>query len=350
MLVRTQHQTDLKDFTSLYVGGPAATLITTEPGDSLVEIIAAQSDPTHILGFGTNVLVSDKGLPGAVILNQAGKIDKTGEFSYRVDSGVVWDDFIQRLIADKAWGLEFTSGIPGGVGAAVAGNIAAYGHQVADRLVSATVLNNQSGEISIWDKDRFEFSYRSSSIQKPENQDNIILDATFELSPQIIAGLEYDSALHVAEELELQADTLENRRHIIMETRRRAGSLLTSQTSNHHTAGSFFKNPLVGEEQVEKILSFEEQGISRDQLLRQNKIHGGNQARVSAAHVLLAAGFKRGQTWGQVRLHPEHILKIENMGQATATDIYKVVQEIISTVQDKLSIVLEPEVRFFGEF
>ena len=88
----------------------------------------------------------------------------------------------------------------------------------------------------------------------------------------------------------------------------------------------------------------------REQLLRQNQIHGGSSVRVSAAHVLLAAGFRRGQTWKNVRLHPDHILKIENIGQASAQEIYQVVQEIIGTVKDRLGIDLEPEVRFLGQF
>jgi UDP-N-acetylmuramate dehydrogenase len=66
--------------------------------------------------------------------------------------------------------------------------------------------------------------------------------------------------------------------------------------------------------------------------------------------VLLAAGFKRGQSWGKVRLHPDHILKIENTGGASAQDIYNVVQEVVATVRQKLSIELEPEVRFIGYF
>ena len=81
-----------------------------------------------------------------------------------------------------------------------------------------------------------------------------------------------------------------------------------------------------------------------------NQVHGGAQMRVSAAHVLLAAGFSRGQTWGPVRLHPDHILKIENTGGATAQNIYDVAMEIQRTVLDKLSIELSPEVRFLGEF
>jgi len=148
----------------------------------------------------------------------------------------------------------------------------------------------------------------------------------------------------------LEPDSLANRRKIILQTRRRAGSLLQDTTVGPWTAGSFFKNPMVGEAEIRKIIDHEETNTTREMLLRQNVIHGGSRARVSAAHVLLAAGFHRGQTWDQVRLHPDHILKIENLGKAAASDIYKVVQLIISTVKEKLGIDLEPEVRFIGEF
>ncbi len=84
--------------------------------------------------------------------------------------------------------------------------------------------------------------------------------------------------------------------------------------------------------------------------MQQNKIHGGDQARVSASHVLLAAGFKRGQNWGPVRLHPEHVLKLENIKGASAQQIFDVAMEIINVVQQKLAIALESEVKFLGEF
>ena len=117
-----------------------------------------------------------------------------------------------------------------------------------------------------------------------------------------------------------------------------------------HTAGSFFRNPIVSEEAVDKLMAFEEHGRTADMLRKMNQVHGGAQKRVSASHVLLAAGFQRGQTWGPVRLHPDHILKVENTGGATAQQIYDVAQEIIQTVKQKLDIDLIPEVRFLGSF
>lgn len=340
----------LASLTSLHTGGKVKNLIELEPGDNLAEIITGASEPLWILGYGTNTLVSDKGLPGTVILNRSGQIELLGGSKVRADSGANWDELVQTAIENNLWGMEFTSGIPGGIGAAIAGNIAAYGHKVEDSFVEATILNTKDGSVKTWPKDKLAFGYRTSALQKPGNQHLVILDAVFSLSPSSRGELQYESALKVAGELGLEPDSLANRRKIILETRKYAGSLLQDTSVGPWTAGSFFKNPMVGESDVQKIIDHEETNITREMLLRQNIIHGGNKARVSAAHVLLAAGFHRGQTWGQVRLHPNHILKIENLGGASSSDIYRVVQEIITTVKQKLDIVLEPEVRFLGEF
>lgn len=348
--MKVLHNTSLADLTSLHAGGKTQNVVMLEDKDSLAEVIGGFDKPLWVLGYGTNVLVSDKGLPGTVILNRVGKIEVLGSGKIRADSGANWDELVQIAIKNNLWGLEFTSGIPGGVGAAVAGNIAAYGHKVEDSFIEASILDAKDGSVVVWPKDKLGFGYRTSILQSPGNENLVILDATFSLSLAPRDELQYGSALKVADEIKVSPDSLIDRRRIILETRKRAGSILQDTKVGPWTAGSFFKNPMVSEREVQKIMGHEETNITREMLLRQNVIHGGNKTRVSAAHVLLAAGFHRGQTWGQVRLHPDHILKIENLGAALSIDIYKVVQEIITTVKQKLDIVLEPEVRFLGDF
>lgn len=157
----------------------------------------------------------------------------------------------------------------------------------------------------------------------------------------------YQRALDTAEEIGLDPTQLEARRRIILETRRRGGSLLDGHS---HTAGSFFRNPLVTPKQADHIISFDETGKTAAQISKMNRSHGGDDLRISAAHVLLAAGFERGQSWGPVRLHPDHVLKIENTGGATAQNIYDVSSEIAATVQHKLGITLKSEVKLIGRF
>lgn len=337
----------LAEFTSLKVGGKTPKLIELESKDSLAEIIDKTDGKLWVLGSGTNSLISDHGLDGTVIINDHGSITVNNNY-ITADSGANWDNVIKHAIKDNLYGLEFMSGIPGTVGGAVVGNIAAYGQQVADTLDHITVFNAKTRDINTIKNKELGFTYRNSNLQNHNNL--IVLTATFKLSKTPTMHLEYNSALKVAVKLGLVPHSLNNRRKIILQTRKQAGSLLNNKADNHATAGSFFKNPVVNKSQVEGILAYEEANIKPEELLRQNKLHGGQTSRISAAHVLLAAGFKRGQTWGKVRLHPDHILKIENTGGATAQDIYDVVEYIVGTVKSKLKIKLEPEVQFLGHF
>lgn len=347
-----QENVPLAGYTAFKVGGPARKLIAIagEP-----DVINAQknswiTEPYWILGYGTNCLVSDQGLPGTVLLMRGGGQPKIEGNMIISDAATNWDDLVNFAIAQKLWGLELMSGIPGNVGAALSGNIAAYGQKVADTFVWAEVLDPASGEVKTLKAGEIKFGYRASNLQTSQ-KGLMILRVAFQLSNKPTQELAYGSALKVAEELDSKPDTLQNRRKIILETRNRAGSLYDEADPDlEHTAGSFFKNPLVDEAKARELATYDESGKTIEELLEQNRIHGENSFRVSAAHVLLAAGFKRGQTWGPVKLHDKHVLKIENAGGATAQQIYDVAQEIISEVKNKLGIDLEPEVQFLGEF
>jgi len=343
------HDADLSNCTFFETGGKAKLFITVEDTSELAGLLKTAKQPCWFLGSGANVLVSDKGLPGTTIHLATSEI-KFADGSVVADAGVVWDNLAKATIDKGFWGLERISGVPGSVGAAVVGNIAAYGQAVSETLEWVEVIDTgrSTAKIKKLMAKELGFSYRFSNFQTKDFSKYLITRAAFKLqrSPK---PLEYASALNVAKELNLDADDLGQRRRIILETRRRIGAL-SDEAQRERTAGSFFRNPVVRSDQAEKIMSFEEHGISKADIKRQNKLHTGDSMRVSAAHVMLAAGFKRGQSWGNVRLHPDHILKIENTGGATSQDIYNVSQEIITTVKSKLGIDLVPEVRFLGDF
>ena len=98
------------------------------------------------------------------------------------------------------------------------------------------------------------------------------------------------------------------------------------------------------------VMKYDESGKTKAELKKMNQVHGGDQRRVSAAHVMLAAGFKRGQTWGKVKLNDQNLLKIEALPGASAQDIFDVVRLIQTEVKKKLDINLEPEARILGVF
>lgn len=340
----------LAPYTSLRVGGDAEKLLLLKTRDEVIDLLSGltESEPVWFLGYGTNSLVSDEGLPGTTVVWRGGEIWQDAT-EIVVDAGVWWDDVVKYAIEQDLWGFELMSEIPSSVGGAVFGNIAAYGQQVSDTLLWVEVFDRKTGQTSRLDASDVEFAYRESSLQTQPHR--VILQAAFKLSKTPLHKLKYDSALSIAHELGVSIDSLEGVRRAIVETRSRAGSIYhPDNPRSEHTAGSFFKNPLVTPEQAMELAKFDESGKALKRVAEQNRIHGGSDRRASAAHVLLAAGFSRGQTWDKVRLHPQHVLKLETLEGATSAEVYAVAQEIIQTVKSKLDITITPEARFLGKF
>lgn len=342
--MKTLENENLAKYTSFRVGGNAEKLIVIEDTNEL-EQLDLNDEQLWVLGSGTNSLISDKGLPGTTLILQTSKIE-INESTVVADAGVAWDELVQTSLNNNLWGLELMSGIPGSVGAAVVGNIAAYGQAVADSLKSITVLDINTREITKLKPEELNLKYRSSNLQT--NKHLVVVSATFQLSTKPTCEVKYQKVIDAAKADNLDLSVLSQRRDAVLKAREVAGSLQTNNSAL--TAGSFFKNPVVEKEVAEYIMDFEDLGNSKANIVRANKIHGGNARRVSAALVLLAAGFSRGQTWGEVQLHSDHILKITNKGGASAQEIYNVSKLIVSTVKEKLGIELEPEIQFLGDF
>ena len=339
----------LAPLTSFHAGGSAEHAVVLDSLDQFDVALGATEKVDWLLSYGSNSLISDSGLPGTTLIFRGGTVTEQDGLVI-AEAGAWWDDLVQYAVTRGLWGLEHMSAIPGGVGAAVVGNIAAYGQAVADTLQWIDIFDLENHQRKTLQASELGLEYRRSTLLQ-SNRSLIVLRAAFALHTEPSKPLEYESALVVSREKGYDLDTLEGRRATIIGARERAGSLWDYRDEDaSKTAGSFFRNPLVDAEAAERIMSHDETGKSLELLKRMNAVHGGDMSRVSAAHVLLAAGFHRGQTWGDVRLHPQHILKLENAGSATAQEIFNVSKEIVDTVQEKLGITLEPEVRFLGKF
>lgn len=337
--------------TSFGSGGKAKTLVEIDSVENFVELIKTHhfEKPFWFIGYGTNILISDRGLDGTVFVLRSKPQIQFDEKSLQIttSSTTWWDDLVKFAVDKKLWGMELMSGIPGGVGAAVYGDIGAYGQAISNTLKSIEIIDTVKLVKRTISAEKLHLDYRFSELSTSDYKNSLIASASFQLSNKPTTKLEYGGALAVAKELNLDPKQLAERRKIILEARSRAGSLFSTK---HRTAGSFFKNPIVTPKQIDYLMSFDEHGVQKKVLKKQNQIHGGNTARISAALVMLAAGFKRGQTWGQVRLHPDHILKIENIGTATSQEIRDIADMIIKTVKQKLNITLESEVKYLGKF
>ncbi len=341
----------LAAFTSFGVGGPAEFFTKTENSKELLNALQTWGQkPLQVIGQGSNTLISDLGLKNLTIVNSGGNIDFVEPTLAIADSGADWDELVQQAIQNGLWGAEFMSKIPGTVGGSTFINITAYGQSLGKLVEWVEVFDRESQVVKKLLKEELFWGYKTSIFQTEIAKNWVILRVAFRFSKQSTGPLLYQRALDAAEEIGANPENLEDRRKIIIHAREAAGSNLNPEGDK--TAGSFFRNPIVGRAQVEQIIAHDETGKTAEQIKKMNSEHGGNEQRVSAAHVMLASGFKRGQIFanGRVKLNDQNLLKIEALEGAKAQDIYQTMLIIQSTVLEKLGIDLEPEVRIMGEF
>lgn len=347
--MQIQKNVSLTPYTSFEVGGNAEYFALVHNHAEFIEALKCTLPdmPLWLIGYGSNSLISDKGLDGMTICVRDGEIEVVGS-QINADAGVWWDDVVLAAIRNNLWGIELMSEIPGSVGGSVFINITAYGQSLGPKLDWIEVWDRNTSEVKKINGKDLVWGYKSSDFQ--DHPEWVILKAAINLSTEKTDELVYQKALDVAEELDLDINDLAQRREIIIEARKRAGSLWKPESKHEKTAGSFFRNPVVAGNIAEKIISYDETGKTAEQIKKMNQVHGGDQKRVSAAHVLLAAGFNRGQTWGKVKLNDKNLLKIETLTGATATDVYRVAKEIQETCYEKLGVKLQPEVQILGDF
>lgn len=173
----------MKNYTSFKVGGPAELFLSPEDAGQtakLVRFCEKEDIPVFVLGKGSNVLVSDKGIKGAVIFTgkQCG-ITLTDENTVRAQSGASLAQLCSFALENSLSGLEFAYGIPGTVGGAVFMNAGAYGGEMKDVLINSEYvsLDGTSGEL---DNEAMQLSYRHSAY---EDSGLVITVASVRLTP-----------------------------------------------------------------------------------------------------------------------------------------------------------------------
>jgi UDP-N-acetylmuramate dehydrogenase len=183
---RLQENVALSSYTAARIGGPADALVFVHSADELAhaaEKLWKMDVPFFLLGGGSNVLVSDKGVRGVVIINRARlvKFDLRAEPpSVYAESGVTPNDITQRAARLGLAGFEWAAGVPGSLGGAVYGNAGAFDGDLAGNLISLELIHRQLG-YQVWQVEKMEYSYRSS-VLKREHPPALILSAQLALS------------------------------------------------------------------------------------------------------------------------------------------------------------------------
>jgi len=159
----------LAPYTSARIGGPADILLVADSSAELTRIVKMlwkHEMPFTLLGGGSNVLISDKGIRSVVVLNRAkGATFHTGDQpSVTAESGVVFSNLANRCASKGLAGLEWAATVPGTIGGAVYGNAGAFGGDVAGNLISAELLTvNGKETLTV---EQFGYGYRTSVLKR----------------------------------------------------------------------------------------------------------------------------------------------------------------------------------------
>jgi UDP-N-acetylmuramate dehydrogenase len=311
-----------------------------------VAFATSRSLPVFVLGGGSNLVISDSGWPGFVLKIGIPGIDEradNGKLLFEVGAGEEWDKFAARAVARNCAGVECLSGIPGSVGGTPVQNVGAYGQEVAETIESVLVLDLKDGQVHELCNPACAFSYRTSIFNTTERGRYIILRVTFALVPGGDPRIHYgDLKKHFAgwQERPTLADTREAVRRI----RASKGMLITPQDQDSRSAGSFFKNPVLSDEQFENLRKLA--AAKRLQVPSYPALQA--QHKVSAAWLVEHSGFGRGYTNGRVGISRKHALAIVNRGEAGSDDVLALKEHIEQRVLEIWGIHLQPEPVFVG--
>ena len=333
---------DLRDYTSLRVGGPAKKFVEVGTESEIIAAIEAAGDsPILIIGGGTNILVADSGFEGTVIRitshSMKSEVDACSGATLTIGAGENWDDFVSLTLERGFAGLETLSGIPGSVGAAPIQNIGAYGHEVSESITRVRTYDRQAKALKTFTNSECEFSYRNSHFKAHPGR-YVILDVQFNLRMgEVTTAITYaELAKKLGVEVGEKASVLETRK-AVLELRSAKGMLLNPSDRDSWSAGSFFTNPIVTKEIAAQLPEGAPQWPTADGMIK-----------MSAAWLIEHSGVHKGDSHGGARVSTKHVLALTNAGNATATDIAELAKSAQKSVFEKFGITLEAEVNLIG--
>ena len=279
----------LAGLTSFKIGGMADLFVTVHDEEQLSAVIAAayqHSVPVFCLGAGTNLLVSDRGIRGLVLILGAG-LASIAVHGNNVSAGAAMQFrmLVERVVEQGLAGLEFGEGIPGTIGGGLVMNAGAFGGEIA-RVVTLVHGVTETGARRALTNQEVRFAYRRSAL------------------PRGFVITQVEFALETGDR-----QTLWTQVHAIRARR------ATRQPGDYPNAGSVFKNP------------------------------PGN----FAGHLLEAAGLK-GTRIGGAAFSCRHANFIVNLGSARADDVRGLIELAQHKVQQAIGVLLEPEVKLVGEW
>lgn len=244
-----------------------------------------------------------------------------------VGAGKNWDDFVLWSLENGYCGLENLSGIPGSIGAAPIQNIGAYGSEVSDFIDEVICFDMESNSFVSFTNNDCKFSYRKSIFQDKDSL--IVIKVKFKLTKDFQPNLEYED-LNFLKAEEITPFII--RKHIL-----KIRKAKISDPQEHPNVGSFFKNPIISLDELEKI----------KQILPRIKFYSyiDNKVKISAAFLIESLSLK-GFVLNNARVSEKHSLVLENKSEKSE-DILDLASYIQASVLENYNINLELEPQIF---
>lgn len=301
--------------------------------DELARSLPQAPRPWLHVGGGSNLLFATERVGGTVFHNACNAIEVISEdpdsVLVRVGGGVVWDFFVERAVACHWYGAENLSLIPGEVGAAAVQNIGAYGAEAKDIIESVETFDTQNMCLRVFSRGECRYGYRSSFFKSDEGRRFFVISVNMRLSKIPRYNLGYGALKDLAGKEGL---SLKMVREKVIATREEK----LPDPMETGSAGSFFMNPVVPEEQY--------RSLAAEYPDMPHYPASDGMVKLSAGWMIDCCGFK-GRSIGRAGVYEKQALVLVNLGGATAEEIMALSQAVVEAVESRFAVKLKAEVQ-----
>lgn len=330
-----QEQVSLKPYNTFGIDVKARFFTQAHSDDEVRETLAQARQRelvVQVIGGGSNLLLTRD--INAVVLHMASRgrrvLSDNGErVVVEAEAGEPWHPFVQWSLAQGYCGLENLSLIPGTVGAAPMQNVGAYGVEIKDVFAGLTALDRETGELRDFSLEACAFGYRDSVFKRNPGR-WLILRVRFVLSHELQAHLDYGPVRQRLAEQGVEQPTAQAISDAICSIRREK----LPDPAELGNAGSFFKNPVVAAEVVERIRAQCPGVVAYPQ--------ANGEVKLAAGWLIEQAGWK-GYREGDAGVHRLQSLVLVNYGQASGAQVHALAQRIQADILERFGVTLEME-------
>ncbi|MFJ8093612.1 UDP-N-acetylmuramate dehydrogenase [Streptomyces griseofuscus] len=339
------HDAPLAPLTTFRLGGPALRLVTAETDAEVIDAVREADDsgtPLLVVGGGSNLVIGDKGFQGTALRIATRGVELRGT-TLELAAGEVWSEAVARSVEAGLAGIECLAGIPGSAGATPIQNVGAYGQEVSATISEVIAYDRRTGETVTLSNEECDFSYRHSRF-KADPERYVVLRVRFELADAggLSAPIKYAETARALGVEPGDRVPLDRARETVLKLRAGKGMVLDAGDHDTWSAGSFFTNPILTEEQFAAFQERVRERLGEDVEPPAYPADEGRR-KTSAAWLIDKAGYTKGYGTGPARISTKHTLALTNRGEATTEDLLALAREVVAGVREAFGITLVNE-------